>query len=724
MRAVLTLYLWRFLGFEKDTATAFYHGFIVLCYCAPVLGAIIADSCLGKFTTIISLSIVYAIGNIAVSLAAIPPVFNYSLDGERAMTFVGLILIALGTGGIKPCVSAFGGDQFKEEQKSLLPKFFSIFYFSINAGSLISTFLTPIFRADVQCFGQDCYALAFGIPAGLMIVSLIIFIIGSPLYIKHRPQCGKFWELVIFKFLISSILIVYKGIVMCVKVTVGKVTGRVLWKPSSSIYQTAEAKYGDGFVSDVKDVLKVLVMFLPLPIFWALFDQQGSRWTLQATQMNGEIAGGFRIQPDQVQTLNPLLILVFIPLFEVVVYPLLAKCKLLTRPLQRMVTGMTLASLSFVVAALVQIYIDQSLDVIPQGQGRLSFANPTNISMTVESVDGQPLNWTLGYHDFRPYNSLPVGNHTVCIRQEGDTSCDKHVISLGNEEAVSLVMAREQQPIEVKGHFIEDIGDNITLRIVNTLEMSLDSFQLTPEGTDPSLKEFSVNFGNISTMGYTQYRSVKLIDYSYSLNFSGNLADQIGEFKAKDNNLHAGGGYTLVLVPNQNGKETQVAFFLIQDISPNSVHIALQIPMYVLITAGEIMFSVTGLDFAYSQAPQSMKSIIQAAWLLTVAGGNILVIIIAEGRFFPQQFVEFFFFAGLIFFLAVVFAFMSCAYTYRDDRKKKSGGDSPNPGDSPRSSREEDEKHPLLDGTVSDNNGISEMEESFAGADRNIGSDM
>ena len=170
--------------------------------------------------------------------------------------------------------------------------------------------------------------------------------------------------------------------------------------------------------------------------------------------------------------------------------------------------------------------MQQSLDVIPQGQGRLSFANPTNISMTVESVDGQPLNWTLGYHDvsstlcsvafleahvtsslvpppsslihhpspftthpsslttyyspihsvtphpsptphslftltypqsppsqFRPYNSLPVGNHTVCIRQEGDTSCDKHVISLGNEEAVSLVMAREQQPIEVSRSF-------------------------------------------------------------------------------------------------------------------------------------------------------------------------------------------------------------------------------------------------------------------------------
>lgn len=90
------------------------------------------------------------------------------------LTILALLLIAFGTGGIKPCVSAFGGDQFKlPEQEKYLGYFFSLFYFSINAGSLISTFLTPILRADVHCFGDnDCYSLAFGVPGILMIISI------------------------------------------------------------------------------------------------------------------------------------------------------------------------------------------------------------------------------------------------------------------------------------------------------------------------------------------------------------------------------------------------------------------------------------------------------------------------------------------------------------------------------------------------------------------------
>lgn len=91
----------------------------------------------------------------------------------RVFSFIGLFLIALGTGGIKPCVSSFGGDQFVlPQQEKQLVSFFSIFYFSINAGSLVSTFLTPIIRTEA-CLGRDtCYPLAFGIPAILMITSL------------------------------------------------------------------------------------------------------------------------------------------------------------------------------------------------------------------------------------------------------------------------------------------------------------------------------------------------------------------------------------------------------------------------------------------------------------------------------------------------------------------------------------------------------------------------
>jgi solute carrier family 15 oligopeptide transporter 1 len=87
---------------------------------------------------------------------------------------IGLALIAMGTGGIKPCVAAFGGDQFVLPQQTVqLASFFSFFYMAINSGSLISTFITPIMRKDVQCFDQDsCYSLAFSVPAALMVISL------------------------------------------------------------------------------------------------------------------------------------------------------------------------------------------------------------------------------------------------------------------------------------------------------------------------------------------------------------------------------------------------------------------------------------------------------------------------------------------------------------------------------------------------------------------------
>ena len=94
------------------------------------------------------------------------------------MSFIGLSLIGVGTGGIKPCVAAFGGEQFKlPEQARHVTTFFSIFYDSINSGSLISTLLTPTLRKEVKCFGQDsCFPLAFGIPTVLMIVAVCKYI--------------------------------------------------------------------------------------------------------------------------------------------------------------------------------------------------------------------------------------------------------------------------------------------------------------------------------------------------------------------------------------------------------------------------------------------------------------------------------------------------------------------------------------------------------------------
>ena len=114
------------------------------------------------------------------------------------LTIIGLLLIALGSGGIKPCVAAFGGEQFKlPQQAAQLAIFFSMFYFAVNSGSFVSTAITPILREDVKCFGyDDCYSLAFGVPAVLMAVSIIIFVLGKPLYKLSLPSGNMFVKVV------------------------------------------------------------------------------------------------------------------------------------------------------------------------------------------------------------------------------------------------------------------------------------------------------------------------------------------------------------------------------------------------------------------------------------------------------------------------------------------------------------------------------------------------
>ncbi|GBO42424.1 Peptide transporter family 1, partial [Araneus ventricosus] len=152
--------------------------------------ALLADSLLGKFKTILYISIVYAIGNVILSVGSIPN----DLSTMKAVSLLGLFIIGVGTGGIKPCVSAFGGDQFSSRQEKERQKFFSVFYFAINGGSVLSTLLTPILRADVHCLGSNsCYPLAYGIPAVLMIVALILFLIGKPLY-KMKPADGNIFQ--------------------------------------------------------------------------------------------------------------------------------------------------------------------------------------------------------------------------------------------------------------------------------------------------------------------------------------------------------------------------------------------------------------------------------------------------------------------------------------------------------------------------------------------------
>lgn len=164
------MYLKNKLNLTENVATEVYTSFSMLIYFMGIFGGILSDVYFGKFRTILALSVVYAIGSIIVAISAIPTI----IISPAAALYTGLLLIAIGSGGIKPCVSAFGGDQFVlPEQNAKITSFFSLFYFAISASALLSTTIIPNIRAHVHCFGEnECYPLAFGVPAILMIMAI------------------------------------------------------------------------------------------------------------------------------------------------------------------------------------------------------------------------------------------------------------------------------------------------------------------------------------------------------------------------------------------------------------------------------------------------------------------------------------------------------------------------------------------------------------------------
>jgi len=343
MKSILSIYFEEMLLYSQNDATLIVHTFMFLCYFMPLFGAGLADQFLGKFKTIIYLSCVYVVGHI---IKTVGTMTSYPSIPHNELSLLGLFIIAVGTGGIKPCVAAFAGDQFKlPEQEKELQRFFSIFYMSINIGSLISMLIGPELRS-VSCMGEkDCYPLAFGVPALLMFIATVIIIIGKPFY-SIKPTDG---------IVSKSCGIIWKGLTNCCQKNEGKTHEHCL--------DAAKETYEEELVDEIKfltGVNGILLLFTPIILFWSLFDQTGTTWTYQAKLMYG-------LKADQVQFFNPALILTLIPIFEFIIYPTLAKFNLLVRPLQRMTVGMFLAALAFLISGIlelvIQSYPDKSLTV-------------------------------------------------------------------------------------------------------------------------------------------------------------------------------------------------------------------------------------------------------------------------------------------------------------------------------------------------------------------------
>lgn len=655
MKAILSIYFKSKLHFSEDSATVIYHTFSLFCYFTPIFGAMIADQLLGKFKTIVYISVIYVLGHVLKTMAAVPtlgvPPVEFSL--------IGLALIAIGTGGIKPCVSAFGGDQFKlPEQERQLQTFFSVFYFAINSGSLLSTFMTPILREDVGCFGDDtCYSLAFGIPALLMFVATVILIIGRPMYVMKPPQ--------------GNIVTKVVGSIVCaLKNKMRSNENRDHWMDH------AREKYGRDFVEDVKDFLKVIFMYLPLPVFWALFDQQGSRWTFQATRMNGDL-GFFIIKPDQMQLINPALILILIPTFESIIYPFFAKFNFLVKPLQRIAVGGLLTALAFVISGLLELSLMQTYDRIPiVGESHVHLMNSLACPLEVRLNNAElTFNAEIGLRENHVFFDVPPGVYEMLVRVESNcadvtTYESKFEVTTEDRKVSGVVIrANENKSMEL----VDLVGEESPKKAEGGATKIRAVFDLggNHNGNHSLILKYGPEVEDVKVISSSQVSTEgQIVESDYIHTKPGIYRVFYGLQEIGEMAIRQGGVHTVLVSGNTKlGFEPVFSDFLLTP--ENSVHMLWLIPQYFVITTGEIMFSVTGLEFSYSQAPESMKSVLQAAWLLTVAFGNLIVIGVAESRAFSEQASEFFMFAGLMFVDMIIFSIMAYFYKYVDWQERE-----------------------------------------------------
>ncbi|XP_042480534.1 protein NRT1/ PTR FAMILY 8.3-like [Macadamia integrifolia] len=353
------------------------------CYITPLIGALLADSYWGRYRTIAAFTTIYFIGMSTLTLSASvfkPPdcvelVCPPATATELAIFFFGLYLIALGTGGIKPCVSSFGADQFDDTDSVERVKkgsFFNWFYVSINIGSLISSSLI-VWTQDYAGWG-----LGFGIPTLFMAIAIVSFFLGTPLYRFQKPGGSPFVRMC--QVLIAS-LRKWNLEVPCDSSLLYELPDKTsAIEGSRKLEHSDELKFLDkaAVLSDRNfrsedfsnpwrlctvtqvEELKILIRILPIwatgIVFSTVYSQMSTMFVEQGMVMERTL-GSFTIPAASLSTSNIIGVIIWVLIYEKILVPIARKFTGKERglsELQRMGIGFFLSILAMTVAAMVE----------------------------------------------------------------------------------------------------------------------------------------------------------------------------------------------------------------------------------------------------------------------------------------------------------------------------------------------------------------------------------
>ncbi|CAF1586119.1 unnamed protein product [Rotaria sp. Silwood1] len=342
----------------QQTATALTNFFRFFAYVTPILGAILADQFWGKYKTIIVSCVVYMIGLVILLLTSIPPAI------DKGVAFPGLIvamvILGFGTGGVKSNVSPLMAEQYsrakpivtviKGRRKIIDPSvtmqsMFNWFYWAINIGALSLIATTNIEK-------YHSFWLAYLVPTVAFIGAIVVLVIGRNRYIQ-KPPSGS--------LIIRAVQVTVTAI--RVRRKLGKQPDRPDFldyaKDIPSTNDNIETEMGielsnNQFIDELKKAVRACRVFVFYPFYWICYNQFGTNLVSQAAQMNvGPLPN------DILQNIDPLVIVIFIPIFDTLIYPGLRRCKITFGAIPRIAAGFFCVSIGMAWSAIIQhlIYI-------------------------------------------------------------------------------------------------------------------------------------------------------------------------------------------------------------------------------------------------------------------------------------------------------------------------------------------------------------------------------
>ncbi|KXG51710.1 Major facilitator superfamily domain, general substrate transporter [Penicillium griseofulvum] len=345
------------MGQQASTGLTLFNAF--WSYIMPLFGAMIADQYWGRYRTIMSAIACALVGHVILIISAIPQVIQHP-NGAIGCFSVGLIIMGIGTGGFKANIAPLIAEQYRDDKpyvstlatgerviidpSATVSRIYLYFYMMVNIGSFVGQI------AMVYAERYVGFWLSYLLPTAMFCLCPAVLLICKKQYVLTPPsgsiytKAFKLWKLAM------------KGHWSLNPVRWFKSSDTDIWataKPSHlGANKPAWMDFDDAWVDEVRRGLMACRVFLWFPLYWLAYNQMLNNLTSQAATMK---LGG--VPNDIINNLNPIALIIFIPIFDQLVYPALRKMGIRFTPLKRITAGFVTAALGMVVAAVTQHYI-------------------------------------------------------------------------------------------------------------------------------------------------------------------------------------------------------------------------------------------------------------------------------------------------------------------------------------------------------------------------------